>query len=143
MIGYRSIGEDELNFLISSDNPVYGRFKYALLEECGCTLPYGVVSFFADNYKWRDSSHLFDIKVELPGDAQVATSYYNASKDFAKTKVFTGRWGKTRHKVKEIFVRSYKPEDIMELNLRNRYTDTYVKNVVVPFCNKYNIKLIH
>ena len=141
MIGYRTIGEDELEFLIDSDNPVYGKYKYSKLKECGCDLPYGVVCFYVDEVKWRDKSHKFDIKVNLPDDVHTGISTYMASKDFEKTKIFNGRSGKTKYSVKEAFVRFYEAKDIIELNVGPHYTDTHVNNYILPFCIKYNIIL--
>lgn len=141
MIGYRSIGESELLFLVNSENPLYGKFKYSTLKESGCTLPYGVVSFYVDDIKWHDSHHYIDIKVLLPDDAQIGTAFYMSAPSFAETKVFTGRTGKTRIKVKEAYIRFYEPQDIMEIDLHMRYASHYVNGVIKPFCEKYNISL--
>lgn len=142
MVGFRSIGESELRFLVDSDNPLYGRYKYSELEECGCKLPYGVVSFFLEDIKWHDNSHLFDIKVNIPDDVHVGISTYHVSKKFSDTKIFTGRYGSVECEIEEAFVRCYTADDIIEINLHNRYTDTFVKNTIMPFCESHDIKLI-
>lgn len=95
MLGYRSISSNELEFLVNSENPIYGRFKYSKLPESGCTLPYGAVSFFANNIKWHDASHVIDVVVDLPDTAQKGVATYRASKKFGDTKIFTGREGNT------------------------------------------------
>ena len=142
MIGYRSVGYDEIKFLLNSENPVYGRFKYSSLAESGCTLPYGVISFYTDNYKWHDSSHKVDIKVNLPDDAQIGVATYYAAPNFGDTKIFTGRKGSIEYKVKEAYVRCYEPKDIIEINLNGLFASHYIESAVKPFCEKYGIKLI-
>ena len=69
IVGYRSIGESEL-FALLAENPIYGKRKWDNVEESGCTLPYGAVSFFLNDLKWRDPEHLIDIEVALPTDTQ-------------------------------------------------------------------------
>ncbi len=141
MVVYRSIGEEELMFLINTDNPVYGNCRG--YTGCGIqNFPYGVVSFFKENIRWKDSFHLFHITVNIPDNALSCISTYWASKDFGKTKVWTGREGKTEYKIEECFTRCYWPTDIIGLEVCDScYTDTAIKNNIVPFCRKYNIKL--
>jgi hypothetical protein len=141
-IGYRSIGNDELEFLINSENPVYGKSKYSTVRGCGSKSPYGIVCFFAENFKWVDSFHVIDIQVRLPDDAERGIATYMASKDFGRTRVYKGREGKTEYKVEELYVRYYEPKDVIEINLRCYYASHYVRNAIMPFCKKYNIRLI-
>lgn len=143
MIGYRSIGYDEIQFLINSENPVYGRFKYSHLPESGCTLPYGAISFFADDIKWHDGSHKVDIVVDLPDDAQRGIATYMAAKSFGDTKIFTGKAGKTEFKVEEIYVRCYDPDDIVSIDLNGLYANHFIESGVKPFCERHNIKLLN
>lgn len=143
MIGYRSIGETELNFLLFSGNPVYGQQKINNYVGCGCKNGrYGMVSFFKEPYKWTDVSHKYDIAVDLSKrEVEEGTGTYLATKDFGKTKVWTGREGKTEYKIEELYTRFYEQSDIVSLNLRNHFTDSFVNKVITPFCKKYNIKL--
>lgn len=142
IIGYRSIGDSELNFLVYAENPVYGKYKYATVRSCGSKSPYGIVSFFADNFKWVDGNHVIDIQVRLPDDTERGVATYMASKEFGQTHIYKGREGKTEYKIHELYVRCYWPEDIIEINLRGYYASHYVNNTVLSFCKKYNIRLI-
>lgn len=143
MIGYRSLGETELNFLILSENPVYGQQKINNYIGCGCqNNKYGMVSFFKELYKWADASHKYDVVVDLSKrEVEEGIGTYLAAKDFGKTKVWTGREGKTEYKIEELYTRFYEPSDILSLNIRGRFADSYVNRVILPFCEKYNIKL--
>lgn len=143
MLGYRSIGERELLFLINSHNPVYGQNILSDYIGCGCkNANYGMVSFFKEPYRWKDSSHQFDIVVNLKNDVEEGVATYMASKDFGKTKVWTGRTGKFEYKINELYTRFYNPEDIIEINIGSHYTDGYVLNRIIPFCKKFHVTLI-
>lgn len=143
MIGYRTIGYEEIKFLINAENPVYGRFKYSNLAESGCTLPYGAISFFVDDIKWHDSNHKVDIVVSLPDNTQKGTATYMAAKSFGDTKIFTGKTGKTEFKVEEAYARCYEPKDIISMELNGLFANHFIQSAVKPFCEKYNIKLFN
>lgn len=139
MTGYRSIGDAELYFLVGSDNPVYGTRKWNKTRGSGCPVSnYGTVCFFLEPYRWRDSNHLIDIEVELPDDTPTGIATYMASANLPKTKIFTGREGKTETKIKEAYPKFYRPEDIKELHLNNRFNDDFA-NGIKKFCEKYGI----
>lgn len=144
MLGYRSIGERELLFLINSHNPVYGQSILSNYAGCGCNkTKYGMICFFKEPYKWRDSSHKFDIVVNLNNNnVEEGIATYMASKDFGKTKIWTGKTGKTEYKINELYTRFYNPEDIIELDIGANYTDDYILNRVIPFCKEFHITLI-
>ena len=141
IVGYRSIGESELYALLA-ENPVYGKRKWDNRTESGCTLPYGAVSFFLNDLKWRDAEHLIDIEVALPNDMQKGMATYWAAADFAKTGIWTGRKGNTKYDIEEGYVRCYHPEDIISINLRFRYAGHFVETLIKPFCEKYGITLL-
>lgn len=139
MIGYRSIGDNELYFLINSDNPVYGTRKWNKIRGSGCSVSdYGTVCFFLEPYRWRDANHFIDIVVSLPDDTPTGVATYMASANLPETKIFKGREGKTKTKIKEAYPRFYGPEDIMELRLNNRFNDAFADGVR-EFCDKYGI----
>ena len=140
IVGYRSVGESELYALLA-ENPVYGKRKWDNVEESGCDLPYGAISFFLNDLKWRDPEHLIDIEVALPADTQTGMATYWASQEFGKTGIWTGRRGNTKYDIEEAYVRCYRPEDIISMNLRFRYAGHFVERVLKPFCEKYNITL--
>ena len=141
VVGYRSIGESELYALLA-ENPIYGKRKWDNHEESGCALPYGAVSFFVNDLKWRDITHCIDITVALPNDVQTGMATYWASAEFGKTGVWTGRKGNTKHEIEEGYVRCYYPEDIISINLRFHFAGHFVERQVKPFCEKYGITLI-
>ena len=143
MIGYRSIGDDELSFLIFSHNPIYGRRIISAWMGCGCKeSKFGMVSFFKEPYIWKDSLHKFNLKVDLKGNIEEGIATYKASKDFGKTRIWTGREGKTEYKISELYVRFYNPEDIVELNIGSHFTESFIENIVIPFCKTYHITLV-
>jgi hypothetical protein len=141
IIGYRSIGESELRVLLA-ENPVYGRCKYSNLPESGCTLPYGAISFFLDDLKWRDKTHIIDITVALPNDAQKGMATYWASENFGQTGIWSGRRGNMKYEIEEAYIRCYWPQDVISINVRSRYASHFVERTLKPFCEKYDITLI-
>lgn len=129
-------------YALLAENPIYGKRKWDAKTESGCTLPYGALSFFMDDFKWRDNCHIIDITVALPNDVQKGMATYLASADFGKTGIWTGRKGNTKYEIEEGYVRCYHPEDIISINLRFRYAGYFVEKYVKPFCEKYGITLL-
>lgn len=139
VIGYRSIGYSELCMLFFANNPVYGKEKW--LNTCWTKADifpdYGVVCFFAEDYKWHDKEHKFDITVELK-DPIHGWGDYMASQALAKTHIWYGRTGKTNYHLPELYVRSYSLEDIRSIDLRG-YFNTKFTNTIKAICDKHNI----
>lgn len=139
---YRSIGKEELYYLLSSFNPVYGKRIWSNIKGSGCPITeYGTVCFFVDNIKWIDSQHCFHIIVDIPNDSAVGEGVYMASKNFGITKIFTGREGKTKFCIKEAFTRFYNPSDIILLDIGNSFANHFLESTIKPFCKKYDVVL--
>lgn len=139
MLGYRSIGEEELNMLLLARNPVYGKrcWTSSIWTKVATPVGYGVVCFFKEPYKWRDKNHLFDIIVELKNPIH-GKGVYLASKDFGKNKIWTGREGKTEYEIDELYIRSYSLEDIKSINCNGFYNNSH-SEYLNSVCKAYNI----
>ncbi len=142
MLGYRSIGFDELMMLFMAKNPIYGRKLWASSQWTQVNNPpdYGVVCFFADDYKWHDKEHKFDIIVQLKNPI-LGHGIYMASKSLSKTHVWYGREGKTEYKIPELYVRYYTLSDIVSINTYG-YFNKSVTEIFKKICKENNIKFI-
>lgn len=139
MLGYRTIGIDELNMLLYARNPIYGRRKWQDHWECGCDsqYPYGIVCFFKEPILFKDKKHIFQIAVSLDSPME-GVGDYDVGKDFNKTKKFTGR-GKINIKIPELYVRSYSLEQVKAINLRG-YFANWATKTYKEICEKEGIK---
>lgn len=140
MLGYRSIGREELDMLLLARNPIYGKRCWATAEWIEVKNPpnYGIVCFFEENYKWHDKEHKFDIIVDLK-DPIHGHGVYMASKNLTNTKIWTGRYGKTKHRIPELYVRSYCLEDVKSINCNGYFNNShseYLENI----CKAYDIE---
>lgn len=141
MIGYRSISEEELFVLVDAQNPVYGRRSLKLRRCTTCDLEYGVVCFFREPYRWKDKKHYIDIQVELKSPI-LGEGIYQAPKSLEKTKVWTGREGEVSYTLPEAYVRCYFPEQVVSIDIHDKYPAWFVESVISPFCEKYHVKLL-
>lgn len=139
VLGYRSIGYDELYMLFLANNPIYGLKRWASSPWTKVPNPpnYGVVCFFAEDYKWKDKEHKFDIVVELEDPIQ-GHGIYMASKALEKTHIWYGRDGKTEYKLPEFYVRSYSLADVRAIDLRGYFNES-VSNTFKAICDKHHI----
>lgn len=141
MIGYRSIGYEEFSILVKANNPVYGRRCWKGFDYTTCSADYGVVCFFQEPYYWHDKKHVIDIQVDLKNPI-LGVGTYMSAKSFEKTRIWTGREGKTKYELPEAYVRCYWPKQIMKIDLHNKYANWFVREKVIPFCKKYHIELL-
>ena len=111
--GYRSIGREEFYKLIEGDT-IEGAFDNST-EKQNTSEASGVVAFYKEPYKWSDARHNFFIKCRFNLDDVVdsGTGTYFASKDFGKTKKWTGRRGNTEYKLDEFYVSSYNLSNVI------------------------------
>lgn len=126
MLLHRSMNETEFRTLLSG-KPVIGRYNVknqmqSSFEEEGL-----YVCFFEDDYWWIDANHKICAIVDIP-EEKLGKGFgtYFASKNMAKTHIWSGRRGSELYLLNECYAKSYSIEDVVSISLPH-WTDTALK----------------
>lgn len=139
---FRSIGTNELMQLINGST-VHGRYNCEGEKLNNCELK-NMCCFFVDEVMWKDKQHSFLVVVDIPEeDIYFGNGIYNATKNFANTKVWSGRWGDSQYSIREAYCDSYSLSQVKEIYLFGHYTSSFVNDVIMPKCNEYGVVLHH
>lgn len=139
---FRSIGTEEFLSLISN-GMIHGKYNCITEQQNDCDMK-GVCCFYVDEVMWIDKKHRFLVVVDIPEEELCfGNGTYFAAKDFAKTKVWSGRNGNTKYSVREAYCDSYSLSQVKEIFLFGHYTNTFVKESIIPVCEKYGISVHH
>lgn len=137
IIGYRSIGEKELQMLLNGET-IYGQFDNSA-ERQNDSNEKDVVGFFAKPYAWHDKRHRFTVKCRLnPDELSYGNGVYYAAKDLDKTKIWTGRRGKVEYNLDEMYAKSYDINDVISIIALkgNNPFDMYTDDVSQEYLDK-------
>lgn len=142
MILYRSIGDSELTALLM-DGHVHGRYNNATEAQNNSELN-KVCCFFTDEIRWTDGCHSYFLKVDVPSEKilQTGVGVYYASKDFAKTKIWTGRRGSVEYKLGEVYVSEYSLADVKSIFGLHRFTNTHISHNIAPILEPFGIEIL-
>ena len=107
IIGYRSIGLSEFYELLDN-REIMGKFSNSEEKQNNSNLD-NIICFFKDKIMWKNVNHEILIKCQFNEKDIIdfGTGQYWASKDFAKTKVWTGRRGTVSYNLDEFYVKKY------------------------------------
>ena len=118
--GYRTIGKNEFYRLVDNKEVIKGNFDNSK-ERQNTSNAKGVIAFYKEPYKWKDTNHNFFIKCKF-NKADIideGTGTYYASKDFEKTKTWTGRRGKSEYNLDEFYVSEYSLDNVVSFKYDN------------------------
>lgn len=142
MLIYRSIGIMELLVLLN-DKTVNGRYNNSTEKQNDSTDD-NIVCFFTAPYRWQDKNHRFHIILDIKeNDKRIVgkgKGIYFAAKNFAETKVWTGRKGSVEYFLPEIYLSNYSASDIISIDGIQTFASHFIKSNIEPFLNKYKIK---
>ena len=139
--GYRTIGRNEFYRLVDYKEVIKGNFDNSS-EKQNTSSANGVIAFYKEPYKWFDARHNFFIKCKFNKsdivDEGIGTYY--ASKDFGKTKIWTGRRGNSEYNIDEFYVSEYSLDNVVSIKYDNLdlFTDDY-KNEYMNMFNSLGI----
>ena len=118
VICYRTIGWDEFDALLSGET-IKGKYDNNSEGQNDSNLK-DVVCFFREPIMWQDKEHIFMIKCKFnSNEIYTGTGVYYASKDLKNTNIWTGRRGKTEYNLDEIYVKSYKLDNVIAFVVKN------------------------
>lgn len=142
MILYRSIGLTELNMLIKTGT-VNGRYHILNERQSSGTI-IDAICTFTEPIKWYDKNHQFFVILDIPESqiAEYGTGKYYAAKNFADTKVWTGRRGKTEYILNEAYLSNYSIQNVVKVYAYSPNFTTTTFNELKSELNKFNINLI-
>jgi hypothetical protein len=127
--GYRSISKNEFFKLLDGET-IKGTFDNSQEKQTTSNAA-NVVAFYKNKYRWKDARHVFFIKCKFNESDIVDTGIgtYYASKDFAKTKVWTGRRGNTEYQLDEFYVSEYNLDNVVAFDYEalSLFNDDYQK----------------
>lgn len=139
MILYRTIGLTELNILIKTGT-VNGR--YHILNECQSSgTIIDAICTFTEPIKWHDKNHQFFVILDIP-ESQIiehGTGKYYAAKNFAETKIWTGRRGKTEYILNEAYLSNYSIQNVVKIYAYSPDFTTTTFNELTSELTKFNI----
>ena len=142
MILYRSIGLTELNMLIKIGT-VNGRYNILNERQSSGTM-IDAICTFTEPIKWHDKNHQFFIILDIP-ESQIieyGTGKYYAAKNFADTKIWTGRRGKTEYLLNEAYLSNYSIQNIVKVYAYSPDFTTTTFDELTSELIKLNINLI-
>ena len=143
--GYRSIGDSELDILCNNET-VVGRYNNST-EKQNDSKATNVVCFFTEPYKWEDAAHYIHIKCQFNKNDIVdfGTGIYYAGKSLGKTKVWTGRRGKTGYKIDEFYVSSYNIDNVVavDYNIIDKKFNRDYSKMYTDKLKQHNIKQLN
>lgn len=126
MLLYRSIGTREFNALLSN-KIIEGKYNLSKEKQSSFDEEGLYVCFFEDEYWWLDSRHKVCVNVDIPEEElKEGIGVYYASKNMAKTHIWSGRSGNECYKLKERYAKSYSLNNVVAISLPN-YTESALK----------------
>lgn len=126
MLLYRSIGGNELYVLLSK-GIIKGQYNLSKEKQSSFDKKGLYVCFFEDEYWWLDSRHKVCVIVDIPEEKlKKGTGIYFASKNMAKTHIWSGRRGSECYELKERYAKSYSIDNVVAISLPN-YVESSLK----------------
>lgn len=126
MLLYRSIGTREFNALLSN-KIIEGKYNLSKEKQSSFDEEGLYVCFFEDEYWWLDSRHKVCVNVDIPEEElKEGIGVYYASKNMAKTHIWSGRSGNECYELKERYAKSYSLNNVVAISLPN-YTESALK----------------
>lgn len=139
---YRSIGLTELNMLIKTGT-VNGRYQILNERQSSGTIIDAICTFI-EPIKWHDKNHQFFVVLNV-SESQIAEygkGKYYAAKNFADTKIWTGRRGKTEYILNEAYLFNYSIQNVVKIYAYSKDFTTTTFNELTSELTKFNINLI-
>lgn len=119
MLLYRSIGEREFDALLSN-RIIEGKYNVSKEKQSSFDKEGLYVCFFEDEYWWLDSRHKVCVIVDIPKEElKEGIGIYFASKNMAKTHIWSGRRGSECYELKEKYAKSYSLDNVVAISLPN------------------------
>lgn len=126
MLLYRSIGTREFNALLSN-KIIEGKYNLSKEKQSSFDEEGLYVCFFEDEYWWLDSRHKVCVNVDIPEEElKEGIGVYYASKNMAKTHIWSGRSGNECYELKERYAKSYSIDNVVAISLPN-YVESSLK----------------
>lgn len=126
MLLYRSIGVREFDTLLSN-RIIEGKYNVSKEKQSSFDEDGLYVCFFEDEYWWLDSRHKVCVVVDISEEElKEGIGVYHASKNMAKTHIWSGRRGSECYELKERYAKSYSLDNVVAISLPN-YTELALK----------------
>src|SRR5574344_654305 len=138
---YRSLSVNELDRLLK-DGTVAGRYNLSTEKQSTGVLPQAVC-FFAEEepFWWMDSVHKVFVIIDIPeSECTFGSGTYFAARDLAKSRIWSGKKGKTEYHIREAYLDHYSLKDIAAVSLPN-YTYRALRPYV-ELLQKMNIRIM-
>lgn len=142
MILFRSIGLDEFSRLFD-EQTIHGKFDCSQ-EKNNSSNCKNVICCFSKKFYWKDKRHKFLLELDIDRDEikSYGQGTYAISEQCKKSRIWTGRTGKERICLDEVYIKHYSIQNVKKIYLGYYFANWYLETLK-PQLDKFHIETIH